>query len=341
MQKGITAVRRQAVNRAAIGPLAGAAWLAKMAVVGSMLAFASACTAPPPTTTEASTSAPAGAPSLEVGPAPIELDLSALENTYDASIGLYLLDTQSGREVVYRADERCAYASTIKALLAGAVLDRADDQAGQLDEQLAEQLSVRADDLVTYSPVTEGRVGGQISVREAIDAAVSQSDNTAANLLIAHLGGLDGLRDALRALGDDQTSPARLEPELNDWAPGELRDTSTPRALGTDLYRYVVDGGDGTSVLSAPAREILMAALIASTTGGDLVRAGVPSGWIVGDKSGAPSHGGRNDLAILLPPDGREPVILAICTYRRSVDGQANPATLAEATRLALAALDS
>jgi len=337
----VTTVRSPVGKQESIGRSRGVGRLARFAVIGSVLAFVSACAATPSTTPGNLTPVPSGGASRDVGSDLIELDLSSLEDTNDAFIGLYLLDSQSGREVVYRAEERCAYASTFKALLAGAVLDRADGQTGLLDQRLADQLSVRTEELVTYSPVTEGRVGGEISVREAIDAAVSQSDNTAANLLVAHLGGLDGFRDALRTLGDDQTSPARLEPELNDWAPGELRDTSTPRALGTDLYRYLVDGGDGTPVLSVPAREILLDALVASTTGRDLVRAGVPSGWVVGDKSGSPSHGGRNDLAILLPPDGRDPIVLAICTYRRSDDGDANPATLAEATRLALAALDS
>ena len=158
-----------------------------------------------------------------------------LEATFDARLGVVAVDTGSGRRVEHRADERFAYASTFKALLAGAVL------AGTTDRELDEVIPVTDSDLVTYSPVTEDRVGDAMTRRELADAAVRFSDNTAANLLLEDLGGPPGLAEALRAVGDDVTLPVRTEPALNEALPGDDRDTSTPRALAASLRAFAVD----------------------------------------------------------------------------------------------------
>ena len=56
---------------------------------------------------------------------------------------------------------------------------------------------------------------------------------------------------APREIGDDVTRMERREPELNQWTPGDTRDTSTPRALASDLRAFVLgdalDAGDGSS----------------------------------------------------------------------------------------------
>src|SRR5262249_53410565 len=41
------------------------------------------------------------------------------------------------------------------------------------------------------------------------------------------------------------------------------------------------------------------------------IRAGLPKGWRVGDKTGSGSHGSTNDVAVIWP-DGRPPVIVAV-----------------------------
>lgn len=93
------------------------------------------------------------------------------------------------------------------------------------------------------------------------------------------------------------TSVDRVEPELNDWRPGEARVTSTPRALATVVRRLTV--GD---LLRPDDRRLLNDELGDSLTGAGLVRAGVPAGWRVGDKSGTASYGSRNNVAVVHPP---------------------------------------
>ncbi|MFD2795545.1 class A beta-lactamase [Promicromonospora vindobonensis] len=282
-------------------------------------------TEPPATTASGPTATKQASP-----PAPVvdvADELGRLEEEYRAVVGLYAVDTGGGTQVAHRADDRFAFASTFKALAAGAVLERSSA------EELAQVVTYDAADLVAYSPVTEQHVETGMTMLEIIDAAVQESDNTAGNLLLDALDGPSGLEDALRAIGDETTMPVRYEPELNDVTPGDDRDTSTARALAGDLRAYVL--GD---VLDDAGRTVLVEALRGSTTGNETIRAGVPDGWVVGNKTGTSSNGGRNDIGVLWPPDG-DPVVLAILTRTEDPDAEPDDALLAEVSTVAVEAL--
>ena len=171
-------------------------------------------------------------------------------------------------------------------------------------------------------------------MREVIDAAVTQSDNTAGNLFIGLAGGPRGLDLRLARIGDEVISVDRREPALNSAVPGDTRDTTTPEALATTLGELVL--GDA---LPAADRRLLLRTLRRSTTGAGLVRAAVPDGWVVGDKTGTSAYGGRNDVAVVHPP-GREPLLVAVMTTHASPDAEPDDALVATAARVALRALE-
>ncbi|BCJ62977.1 class A beta-lactamase [Micromonospora endophytica] len=259
--------------------------------------------------------------------APVAVDFAPLEGEFDARLGVYALDTGTGRTVAHRPDERFAYASTFKALAAAAVL--ADTSTEELDQIV----KYSRDDLVTYSPITEQHVETGMSLRAIADAAVRYSDNTAGNLLLDRLGGPAGFQQVLRDIGDEVTEPARWETELNEATPGDTRDTSTPRALATSLKTYAVD-----DALTAEDRAVLVDWLKGNTTGDKTIRAGTPDGWQVGDKTGSGGYGTRNDIAVIWPPD-RAPIVLAVLSSRSDKDAERDDALLARATELTLTAL--
>ncbi|WP_330321764.1 class A beta-lactamase [Streptomyces anulatus] len=253
---------------------------------------------------------------------------AALEKEYAARLGVYAVDTGTGHTVAHRDGERFAYASTFKALAAGAVLRRYG--LGGLERVV----TYRREDLVDHSPVTEKHVATGMSLGDLCDAAVRFSDNTAGNLLFDAVGGPRKLQAVLAELGDDVTRMERRETELNEWTPGATRDTSTPRALAEDLRAFVL--GDA---LAEPERARLAQWLTANTTGGELIRAGVPKGWAVGDKTGAGStYGTRNDIAVVWPPDAA-PLVLAVLSNRRDADADYDNTLIAKATSAAVAAL--
>ncbi|MFE3137861.1 class A beta-lactamase [Streptomyces scopuliridis] len=259
---------------------------------------------------------------------PFAGELKELERTFDARLGVYAVDTGTGREVAYNDGERFPYASTFKALAAGAVLRKYS--LGGMDRVI----TYSKDDLIANSPVTEKHVETGMSLRELCDAAVRFSDNTAANLLFDALGGPKGLEAVLEEIGDDVTLMERREPELSRWVPGDTRDTSTPRALAKDLRAFVL--GD---VLGKAERAQLTRWLRTNTTGDELIRAGVPKGWVVGDKTGTGSyHGARNDIAVVWPPDSA-PIVMAIMSNRGDKDAEHDNKLIAEAASVVADAL--
>jgi beta-lactamase class A len=264
---------------------------------------------------------PAPASSTTAAPQP---DFAPLERDFDARLGVYAVDTGSGREVTHRADERFGYASTHKAFSAAAVLQRTSLPG------LDKVLKYTRADLQPNSPVTGKHVTTGISVRDAMDAALRYSDNTAANLLFRELGGPAGLGAALRGIGDTTTHVDRIEPGLNDLAPGDVRDTSTPRAMAGSLRAFTLG-----AALPPEKRTVLTDMMRANTTGGALIRAGAPAGWTVADKTGTGEYATRNDIAVVWPP-GRAPIVLVIMTDKKAADAEPDDRLLARAAALVL-----
>lgn len=255
-------------------------------------------------------------------------DFAQLEKEFDAKLGVYALDTGSGKIIDYQADERFAYTSTFKPLAAGAVLKQ------NSFEELNETVTYTEDDLVTYSPITEKHVDTGMNLLEISEAAIRYSDNTAGNLLFNELGGPDGLEKAMREIGDNVINSDRTETNLNEAKPGDVRDTSTPKALATSLQAFALDD----QLLSESKQDMLLEWLKTNTTGDTLIRAGVPEDWTVGDKSGAGGYGTRNDIGIVWPPD-REPIVIAILSNRDTEDAEYNDDLIKQATEITVDAL--
>ncbi|MEV6318077.1 class A beta-lactamase [Streptomyces sp. NPDC051776] len=265
------------------------------------------------------TSASEAAPGATGSAAASTSAFKKLERESGARLGVYALNTGTGREVAYRADERFAYASTFKALAAGAILRKYSVKG------VDKVIRYDRDDLVAHSPVTEKHTGTGMSLRALCDAAVRYSDNTAANLLLDALGGPQALDALLEDLGDDVTHMDRRETELNEATPGDVRDTSTPRSLATDLRSFAL--GDA---LGKDERALLTTWMRTNKTGSTLIRAGVPKDWTVADKSGAGEYGTRNNIAVVTPPGGK-PIVIAVLSSRDTRDADYDDALIAGA----------
>lgn len=246
---------------------------------------------------------PACAPS-PVPSAPSHRDdgLDALEASLGGRVGVFALDTTTGDTIAHRADERFAMCSTFKWTLAAAILARSDRRVLTLDQLVP----YGERDVLEHAPVTRSNLAaGAMSVESLAAAAVEVSDNTAANLLLSLVGGPAGLTEFLRGLGDTVTRLDRDEPTMNENLPGDPRDTTSPRAMVGTLKAVLLG-----EVLSPANRERLMGWLKSCETGLDRLRAGLPSSWTVGDKTGTGNRSAVNDVAIAIPP-GRGPILVA------------------------------
>ncbi|MCX4775626.1 class A beta-lactamase [Streptomyces sp. NBC_01264] len=259
--------------------------------------------------------------------------LAELEREHAARLGVYAHDTATGRTVRYRAQERFPLCSVFKTLAVAAVL-RDLDRDGEF---LSKRVRYTAQEAAAsgHAPIT-GRpenVARGMTVAELSDAAIRFSDNAAANLLLRELGGPAAVTRFARSTGDPTTRLDRWEPDLNSAEPWRVTDTTTPYAIGR-TYEHLVLG----AALEASDRRLLTGWLLGNTTGGERLRAGLPAGWTVADKTGAGEYGTDNDVAIAWPP-GRAPVVIAVLTTKPDPDAAPDDPLIARTAALLATAL--
>jgi beta-lactamase class A len=256
--------------------------------------------------------------------------LTQLEQTSRARIGLFAIDAPTNRQIEYHSQERFPMCSTFKVLAVAAVLKRVDEKTETLDR------FVRYDEkqLLAYAPVTREHVKeGGMTLEALCAAAIEQSDNTAGNLVLEAIGGPVSLTDFARSLGDSFTRLDRNEPTLNDTVAGEERDSTTPAAMCRDLQRLF-----RSDFLSANSRDRLLRWMEGCQTGTKMIRASVPVGWRVGDKTGRSGNGANNDIGFVQPPTGG-PIFLAIYVTAPDASPEARDNVVAEAAKVPIAAL--
>ena len=236
---------------------------------------------------------------------PLLARLGEVEEKSGGRLGCAVLDTASGHRFAYRGTDRFPMCSTFKLLAVALVLRRVD----RGEEQLERRIVYSREDVLSYAPVTSLHVQDGMTVEELCAAAITLSDNTAANLLLKSFGGPAGLNDFLRGIGDSITRLDRTEPTLNEAAPGDDRDTTTPSMMLEDMRRLLL--GD---VLKPDARGRLTHWLVDCKTGDTRLRGGLPPEWKAGDKTGSGDHGTTNDIAIIWPPNHAPVLVTAYLT---------------------------
>ena len=231
-------------------------------------------------------------------------ELTKIETSSGGRLGVAVLDTATGTRTLHRGDERFPMCSTFKLVACAAILAKVDAGKLHLDQRIVFQKT----DLVTYSPITQTHTGDPgMTLGEICAAAIDYSDNTAANLILANIGGPAGFTQFVRSIGDTVTRLDRIETALNESLPNDPRDTTTPSAMVANLNSLLLG-----SALSPASRNQLTQWLLANTTGGTRLRAGVPATWRVGDKTGTGDQGSTNAIGILWPPNAK-PIL--VCAY--------------------------
>lgn len=250
--------------------------------------------------------------------------LQALETRAQGRLGVHVVDTANGRDYGYRSDERFMMLSSFKLLASALVLDRVD----RGEESLARRIRFRKQDLVAWSPVTQAHADGDgLSLAQLCEATITTSDNTAANLILASYGGPKALTAYARQLGDAVTRLDRTEPTLNVRNGTEPLDTTSPRAMAQTLQTLLIG-----PALTPASRQQLRQWLLANTTGEKRLKAGLPAGWTIGDKTGT-NKTDTNDIGILLPPQGA-PLLVTAYLAESAASNEVREATLADVARL-------
>lgn len=260
--------------------------------------------------------------------------LASLEQASGGRLGVAVLDTGSGALAGHRMGERFAMCSTCKVLLAASVLQRVDAARVDLDQSLP----IPAKPLVSHSPLTEPHAGGTMSVRDLCHAILTQSDNTATNVLLASLGGPDGpaaVTRFARSLGDPVTRMDRTETSLNSAIPGDPRDTTSPAATAADLQHLLLG-----NALKPASRDLLKGWMIENQYGIERLRANLPPGWQAADKTGSNGETTGNDIAVYWPPHRAPVIVTAYLTECPGTDAHRG-AVLAAVGKLVVEAVEA
>jgi beta-lactamase class A len=256
----------------------------------------------------------------------VEARLADLESRSHGRLGVAVLNVATGRLIGNRIDERFAMCSTFKALAAAFVLARVD----RGEERLDRRITFTEQDLVPPFTATKPHAGlDGMTVVELCEVAVTVSDSTAANLLLASFGGPTALTAYLRSLGDPITRLDHVELDLNRVKPGDPRDTTSPAAIVQTLRQLILG-----NALSEASRGRLTAWMSdAKDAAARRLRVGVPPGSRIANKPGTWKGVATNDIGVIWPPD-RGPIVVAAYLGESPASVEAQEAVLADVGRI-------
>jgi len=255
----------------------------------------------------------------------IQKKIATLEANSKGRLGVFAVDTANSKQIQYRTDERFPMGCTSKVMGVAALLKQAMTNHTLLNQKIT--YTEKEVETAGWAPVTSKHLNTGMTMLELCKAAIMQSDNLAMNLIMKKIGGPKAVNDFARSIGDSQFRLDRWYPEEASAIPGDLRDTSTPKAMVNSFKSLLI----GKS-LAPMQRKLLLSWLIKSTTGYSRIRAGIPKGWVVGDKTGSGDYGTTNDIAIIWPP-GCSPIILGIYFTQDKKDAHRRNDVLASVTR--------
>lgn len=185
--------------------------------------------------------------------------------------GVFLVDLNSGAYVDINAGASFPAASTIKVPILVALFQDVDAGKIRLDEILTMQQDMVAGGSgnMQYKPV-----GTQFTVLELATKMITISDNTATNMLIAKLGGIDALNQRFRSWGLTTTAIRNKLPDL------EGTNTTSPKELG-NLLAMVNQG----NLVSMQSRDRLLD-IMRHTERDTLLPSGLGAGATIAHKTG-------------------------------------------------------
>jgi beta-lactamase class A len=243
-------------------------------------------------------------------------------------VGISVLHVESGRSVSVSGREWAPLQSVFKLPLAIAVLQEV--QGGQLS--LDQMLTVTAVDRAPGVASNEKKwneVPRTVSIRQLLEYSLVDSDNTSSDKLLDLIGGPAALTGRMQSLGF-QGIVVRARTKAMG-ASGELPNEGTAEAL-VQLLAAVARGG----ILEANQRALLWDLMGRARTGERRIRAGLPAGTQVLDKTGTGGNGSAtNDVGLVTLPENAGHLAIAVLISASSLPPRAQEDLIAEIARTA------
>lgn len=224
-------------------------------------------------------------------------------------VGVTATVLETGESVSYNGDRRFPMQSVYKFPIAMAVLAQVDRGKLNLDQKIL----VEKSDIVRGSLILDEKSQGmEFSIAELLKYMVSESDNTACDVLLRLIGGAEVVTEYLRGLGVNDIVVANTEKELGQDSAVQYRNYATPDATVV-LLRNFHEG----KRLSASSQALLRRWMTQTPTGLKRIKGLLPDGTVVAHKTGTSRTvngvtAATNDVGLVTFPNGRH---LAIAVF--------------------------
>jgi beta-lactamase class A len=281
--------------------------------------------------------------------AALEAELARIASESDGTVAISVVHVESGERVGLRSGEALPMASVYKLPISIAAM--AQVQSGALKRSTA--IRIDPDDYRRgHSPLADRMKGRPttITVREAIEMILVDSDNTASDALLRSVGGPERVMAELRRLGVAGVDVSRSERELGS----ALDDAKDENDAAAARSRFLADRRDVASadaladllvrlyrgeLLDESGTRFVLETMGRCRTGLHRLRAGIPAGVPLAHKTGTwGAIGTVNDVGIVTLPDGRGHLAIAVLVSASTRGTEADERTVAAVGRAVYAA---
>lgn len=289
----------------------------------------------------------------------IEVDIAELSRGAGGVVGVvaWRLDG-AGPRILVNGGERFPMASTFKVAVAGAVFAAVD--AGRLT--LDQMTVIDPADYVPSAVIADRFIhaGVSLSAHNLLELMLTQSDNTATDVLMRLAGGPQAVTDWVKRQGvldqriDRDTAgllrdffglpagpfqevlvaAAQADPALeerglhpNPSFDDDPRDTSTPAAMA-ELLTRIFNG----QALSASSTTALVEIMQRCRTGEARLRGRLPAGTVVANKTGT-IGGTVNDVGVITLPSNKGKIAIAVFIKKSELPIEKRERAIAEIAR--------
>lgn len=189
----------------------------------------------------------------------------------------------------------------------------------------------------THSPLRDKKPEGNfyMPIKELMQYSVSQSDNNACDILFNFLGGTAPVEQYIKNLGIQQIAITKTEQEMSEDFDNQYGNWTTPYAAVQLLEIFLQQ-----ELFASNYKIFLSDALIETSTGKDKIKGLLPSGTIVGHKTGMSSRNsngvkaGDNDLGFIKLPNNKN-LSIAVFIVNSTEDDRTNAEIIAQISKAA------
>jgi beta-lactamase class A len=252
--------------------------------------------------------------------------LTTLAKSLGDEVSLSVIHVESGRAVAFEGAKKLQLYSVFKVPLAIAVLKAVEEKKLSLDQKV----HVTPEDVAPGSQFNTDlwRQAVDKSVTELLEFSIVRSDNTSSDKLLGLVGGPAGVTQRMRALGYSEI-------DIVSTVRGYASKQENPNVgAPVDLSRLLTQLQKGELIQPANA-SLLLGFMERARTGGERrLRANLPAGTPVADKTGS-GTAATNDIGVITLPDGKGHLAIAVLINGTKSKTEAQEKLIAEIARAA------